>query len=253
MDKTIYQRCRAAWKQRSRGVMAALLGSLLVGAATLFWKLAEQIDRGLTRPWDERILLALRRADDPAIPIGPHWLHEAGLDVTALGSPIVLAIFVVASVGFLYFEGQRRVAAVTAAMTIGGGLLSVLLKSIFARPRPEVVPHLRDVLSSSFPSGHTMGAAIVYMTLGVMFMKSFRSRRAQAFCLLLALFLTVAVGLSRVYLGVHYPSDVLGGWLAALSWTLACWSLAHFIPNRPLPEVDDAPTKPSQADRSLPE
>lgn len=93
-----------------------------------------------------------------------------------------------------------------------------------------------------------MGAAIVYMTLGVMFMKSFRSRRAQAFCLLLALFLTVAVGLSRVYLGVHYPSDVLGGWLAALSWSLACWSIAQFIPSRPLPEVDDVPTKASRVD-----
>lgn len=221
--------------------MPALIAAFVLGAGVLFWQLAVRIGRGHTSQWDEAILRSLRSPEDPRDLIGPAWLQEAMLDATALGSPFVLGICVVAAVGFLYFEGQRRVALTAAATTLGGALMSMLLKQWFTRPRPAVVPHLREVLSFSFPSGHTMGAAVVYLTLGVMFMKSFRSRRAKAFSLSLAVFLTLAVGISRVYLGVHYPSDVLGGWIAGVSWALGCWALAQLIPSRPVPETSDEP------------
>ena len=210
----------------------------------VFWELSKQVNHGATRAWDEAILQALRQPDNPSVPIGPFWLQEAGIDVTALGSPVVLTFFIIASLGFLYFEGQKRVAAMTAVTAGGGAILSLILKQIFLRPRPEIVPHLRIVLSTSFPSGHSMGAAVVYLTLGVMFMKTFRSTRAKAFCLFWAVFLTVAVGATRVYLGVHYPSDVLGGWIAGCGWATFCWVVSQFIPNRPLPEVDDSPRPP---------
>ena len=120
-------------------------------------------------------------------------------------------------------------------------MLAAILKQVFARPRPDIVPHLRDVGGMSFPSGHTMGAAVVYFTLGVMFMKAFKSRRAKAFCLAWAVFLATTVGASRVFLGVHYPSDVLAGWIAGLGWALGCYAIAQFIPTRPVPEVSDTP------------
>ncbi len=229
------------WRIRSRKIVAGIVAACVLFAVFLYVQLAQRVTAGSTQSWDERLLIALRRTDDPAVPIGPRWLREMSLDVTALGSPLVLTIFILASVGFLYFERQRRVAWVALATAGGGALLSLLLKLLIGRARPTVVPHLRDVADTSFPSGHTMGAAVVYLTLGVMFMKSFRSRRAKAFCLFWALFLTITVGASRVYLGVHYPSDVLGGWLAGFGWASACWSISLLIPNRPLPDLDDTP------------
>jgi undecaprenyl-diphosphatase len=240
---TLSQRIHLLWnKKQARHLAPAIAAALTLAAGLLFWLLAARVNRGHTAQWDEQILRALRRADDQAVLVGPRWLQEAGLDVTALGSPLVLGICIITSVGFLYFEGQRRVAILTMLTTGGGALLSLALKELFTRPRPDVVPHLREVVNSSFPSGHSMGAAVVYLTLGTMFMKSFRSRRAKIFCLTLAVLLTVAVGVSRVYLGVHYPSDVLGGWVAGISWSLGCWALGELVPSRPLPDSSDTPT-----------
>jgi undecaprenyl-diphosphatase len=235
------RRIKHVWHRRSHQIGPAIAVSLVLLGAFAFWELSVQVDRGRTLHFDEMLLRAMRRPDNPGVPIGPYWLHEAGLDATALGSPLVLAFFVFASIGLLYFEGQKRVAAMTAWTAGSGVVLSLFLKFLFERPRPEVVPHLRLVTSTSFPSGHSMGAAVVYLTLGVMFMKSFRSRRAKAFCMFWAVLITLVVGASRVYLGVHYPSDVLGGWIAGCGWATACWAIGQFIPNRPLPEVSDEP------------
>lgn len=238
---TFRTRAQQVWSRRSREIVAGIAGSIVLLVIALFMELASEVREGDSTWWDEGILKALRRTDDPRLTIGPHWLFEAAMDATALGSPMVLTFFMLASIGFLYFEGQKRVALMTMITTGGGALLSLVLKQIFMRPRPSVVPHLRDVASSSFPSGHTMGAAVVFLTLGVMFMKSFKSRRAKAYCLFWAAFLTFIVGASRVFLGVHYPSDVLGGWIAGIGWALGCYAVGKFVPNHPLPEVDDEP------------
>lgn len=238
---TSTQRIHQVWKRRSREIIAAIVGSIVLFGVALFVALAARVDRGATMWWDEAILRALRRPDNPALTIGPHWLFEAAMDATSLGSPMVLTFFILASIGFLYFEGQKRVALMTTISAGGGAVLAFILKQIFLRPRPTAVPHLRDVFSPSFPSGHTMGAAVVYLTIGVMFMKSFKSRRAKAYVLAWATFLTFIVGASRVFLGVHYPTDVLGGWIAGVGWALGCYAIAKFVPNHPLPEVDDQP------------
>lgn len=240
-SSSVTNQVRRLWHQRSREVVAALAGSALLCLLGGYIFLAGRVSAGHTLAWDEQILRSLRRPDNPAVPIGPDWLRSATLDITALGSPVLLSFFILASIGFLYFERQRRLALATFVTAGGGALLSLGLKYAIARPRPSVVPHLQDVMNTSFPSGHTMGAAVVYLTLGVMFMKSFRSRRAKAFCLFWACFFTLIVGLSRIYLGVHYPSDVLGGWIAGAAWALTGWAVSVLVPNRPLPDVDDAP------------
>ncbi|MBA4017436.1 MAG: hypothetical protein C0483_09710 [Pirellula sp.] len=219
--------------------------SALLFLVYIFIALADEITEGETQRIDEQILLWFRQVNDHALPIGPTWLTDGMLDATALGSPLVVGIIVATAAGFLFMEGQRRVALLMVLTTIGGGTASLCLKWLFARPRPEIVPHLRHVTSSSFPSGHAMLSAVVYLTIGVMFMKAVRSRRAKAYCLTVAVLLTLLVGATRVFLGVHYPSDVLGGWIAGVSWASLCWIIGVFIPTRPIPERSDVPTAPA--------
>ena len=99
-------------------------------------------------------------------------------------------------------------------------MISGLLKGMFARPRPEVVPHLVEVTSMSFPSGHSLNSAIIYLTLAVMIARSFEDRASRVFTLTVAVMLVLAIGCTRVILGVHFPSDVLGGWTLGAAWAL---------------------------------
>jgi len=188
-----------------------------------FIALAGEVMEGDTRAFDVAILTALRRADDPSRPIGPAWLEGALLDATALGGPFVITLVVLAVVGFLYLQERYRTAMVVAAASISGEIVNFALKHVFMRPRPDVVPHLREVASSSFPSGHAMESAIVYLTLGVMLMRIAERRITKIYCLGVAVFVTLLTGISRVYLGVHYPSDVLGGWIFGFLWASICW------------------------------
>ena len=174
-----------------------------------------------------------RQADDPSLPIGPAWLRGAALDITALGSASVLGLVVAAIVGFMILQGLRRTALLVFVASAGGWLLNSLLKELFQRPRPEVVPHLSEVMSLSFPSGHAMTSAAVYLTLGAL--RDARSRpagRRRMYCMGFAMFLAGIVGVTRVYLGVHYPTDVLAGWLVGLSWALLCWLVERAIERR---------------------
>jgi len=108
-------------------------------------------------------------------------------------------------------------------------VLTFFLKHIMERERPTIVPHLREVTTPSFPSGHAMLSAIVYLTLGILLMQIVQGRLTKLYCLLCAMFLTFLVGISRIYLGVHHPTDVLAGWIGGLVWALGCWIIARYI------------------------
>jgi undecaprenyl-diphosphatase len=140
----------------------------------------------------------------------------------------VLSLVVLAIAGFLLLQSRYRMALVVAFTSFGGMLATAVLKEVFARPRPTVVPHLREVSSSSFPSGHAMQSAIVYLTLGAMLMRIVEGRLTKMYVLAIAVFLTLLVGCSRVYLGVHYPTDVIGGWIIGFVWALLCWLAAQW-------------------------
>ena len=201
-----------------------------LGACVLlfvFVRLAGEVTEGDTQALDNRILQALRDPNDPSRPIGPAWLESSLLDLTAIGGPTVLFLMVLAVVGFLLLQTRYRTALFVALTTISGELINTTLKHAFNRPRPSVVPHLRDVFSSSFPSGHAMESAIVYLTLGAMLMRVAERRRTKLYCLGIAVLLTILVGVSRVYLGVHYPTDVLGGWIIGFVWASICWLAAQ--------------------------
>jgi undecaprenyl-diphosphatase len=216
------------WESRRRKLDRHELQWLFVGLGVclLVWAfiaLAGEVMEGDTAALDERILLALRSAGDPATPIGPAWLEFAMLDLTAIGGPTVLTLVVLSVIGFLLLQERYRTALVIGVTSLGGELANTLLKSAFQRPRPTIVPHLRDAVSTSFPSGHAMESAIIYLTLGAMMMRVAERRLTKIYCLSLAVLMTLLVGLSRVFLGVHYPTDVLGGWILGFIWASICW------------------------------
>jgi undecaprenyl-diphosphatase len=198
---------------------------LATASAWIFIAVADEVLEGETRAIDERIILALRTAD-VSDPVGPLWFEEAVRDLTALGSTLVLAMAVLTVVGFLLLLRDWRAAIFTFGATGSGLLVSHLLKALFGRPRPDLIPHEVMVFTPSFPSGHAMMSAVVYLTLASLVARLMRRRRLKLYAMSIAVVLTTLIGLSRVYLGVHWPSDVLAGWTAGASWALACWLIA---------------------------
>lgn len=194
-----------------------------------FIELLDDVQEGDTRAVDEAIILAFRVPGDPADPIGPLWLEEAVRDITALGSTPILVIAVLAVAGFLMLAKAWRPAIFTLVASGGGLILSPLLKEVIDRPRPDLVPHGNTVFTSSFPSGHSMLSAIVYFTLAALIARLIKRRRLKGYALGVAMMLILLVGVSRIYLGVHWPSDVLAGWAAGAAWALGCWLVARWI------------------------
>jgi undecaprenyl-diphosphatase len=192
-----------------------------------FLSLADEVMEGDTTTVDTRILLAFRKADDPSRPIGPQWVENSLLDVTALGGPTVLGLVVVSVAGFLLLQTRYHTALVVLATAASGEIANMAMKNLFLRPRPTIVPHLRDVSSTSFPSGHAMESAIIYLTLGAMLMRLAERRITKIYCIGIAVFMTLLVGISRVYLGVHYPTDVVAGWMFGFFWASLCWIVAR--------------------------
>src|SRR4029079_1048002 len=217
-------------KPRDRAELALLIGGIaFLLLLVVFMKLASEVLEGETQGFDRRILLALRSPDDLSRPIGPVWMLGAALDITSLGGATVLGLTVFAVAGFLLLQGLWRRALFVMVASFGGWFLNGALKQLFQRPRPDVVPHLRDVMSMSFPSGHALQSAVVYLTLGALMMHIAERRLTKLYCMTVAMLTTALVGASRIYLGVHYPTDVLAGWLLGLSWALLCWMIERSL------------------------
>lgn len=210
-------------------LLAALL---VVGGLFAFLAIADEVQEGETRAFDEWVLRSLRDPSDPARPRGPWWLVEAARDVTALGGVTVLGLVLAGVVGFLLIQRRYGAMWLILASTLGGAFLTTALKELFGRERPSVVPHLVEVATASFPSGHAMLSATVYLTLGFLLARVERRFAVRAWLISVAMGITFLVGLSRVYLGVHYPTDVLGGWTAGLVWALICWLVARALQRR---------------------
>jgi undecaprenyl-diphosphatase len=173
----------------------------------------------------------MRRPGDLA-PIGSTTVVEAARDVTALGGVVVLSILAIGTASFFVLDGKSHLAAFLAVSIASGEGVSVLLKDFFDRPRPEIVPHAAYASSSSFPSGHSMMSALTYLTLGAMLATYHKRRRLKAFFLVSAALLVFLVGLTRVYLGVHWPTDVLAGWTAGGVWALISLLVAKWLQGR---------------------
>ncbi|QCO17519.1 phosphatase PAP2 family protein (plasmid) [Azospirillum brasilense] len=228
------------WTRLGRHELRLLVGmAVSAGLILAFALLAGEVIEGETAAFDRAVLMALRVAGDPATPLGPPWLHNAARDVTALGSITVLSLITAVTVGFLLLQGKRG-ASLLVLLSVGGGMaISGLLKNQIGRERPDIVPHGDIVFTASFPSGHSLLSAVVFLTLGAMLARFVERRRQKAYVLVVAMAVTLLVGCSRVYLGVHWPTDVLAGWCVGAGWATLCWLIALWLQRRGAVEPED--------------
>lgn len=204
--------------------LAAVAGAVLIIAL-----LGGTIARGAQFDFDHAIMLALRTPADLATPVGPKWLVEAMIDITALGGKTVLTLVVMLTLGFLLASRHFLTAAFVLAGTVSGSAAISIGKRLVGRERPALVDHLVEVSSASFPSGHAGNSAIIYLTIALMVMQIVPSRAARWYLFSATIALVVLIGFSRVYLGVHWPSDVIAGWSAGTLWALAWWAFGSWL------------------------
>ena len=209
------------WLLIGAGAVAA--GILLLGLVGFL------IDHGLQLDFDQRILLGMRHGTMHGTPIGPAWLKLAMIDITAIGGATVLPIIVTITAGFLAVRRLWLTMWLVLGGTITGSIAIGLVKTLVARARPELTDHLVQVTSESFPSGHAANSAIVYLTIATLIVQIVEGRGARIYILTITALLVTLIGISRVYLGVHWPSDVLAGWSFGTLWALAWWALGAWL------------------------
>jgi undecaprenyl-diphosphatase len=219
------------WVRRQEGIVL-FTALIVVLALVAFIKITEEMLQGDTRDFDEWMLLALRDPARPDVPIGPQWLRDAALEMTVLGGRTVLIVVLIVSLAYLALDRKYGAMGFVVIAASGGGLLSVTMKYLIGRERPNIVPPLVSAASPSFPSEHSMVAVVIYLALGALLARFATRRRVRTYCVSVGLLLAFLVGSTRVYLGVHYPTDVLGGWAAGLAWALACWLVARYLQYR---------------------
>ncbi|HXE52443.1 MAG TPA: phosphatase PAP2 family protein [Tepidisphaeraceae bacterium] len=213
-------------------VLAVVLG------VWAFVSLIDTVSEGHSQKFDERVIHWC-----VAHP-GPQWLQDSGRDITALGGVTVIAMVTAAAVGFLLISRKRGAAALLVVAVLGGLLISGLIKHFMHRDRPPRDLQEAYVFTHSFPSGHSMLSAIIYLTIGALLAQVTRGRWLKLYLIALALLLTFLVGLSRVYLRVHWPTDVLAGWSAGLTWAILCLVVARQLQHRGAVETEETSAKP---------
>lgn len=200
------------------------------------------VDRA--QQFDKWLLLALRDADNPQYLFGPHWVDEAVRDVTALGGPAVLTFMILAVTIYLLLQKKYKSTILVLVVTVGGLVISLLLKDFFLRDRPDIVPALMVETSPSFPSGHSMLSAIVYLTLGSLLTRLEANPRIRMYIIFIAILTAVSIGLTRIMLGVHFPTDVLVGWIVGFFWATLCWFFMMVLQDKHV--VEEAIDEPLQ-------
>jgi undecaprenyl-diphosphatase len=202
---------------------------VIVTGTLIFVLIANEVNKGETKTFDQSILKSLRSEENIHQPVGPQWIEFAMTDITSLGGGTVIVIVTVLVIGFLSLQKNYSFLWLVLGSTVGGALIALSLKELIGRERPDIIFHLVYTTSFSFPSGHSMMSAVVYLTQASLLSQIQEKRSLKIYIITAALVLTFLIGISRVYLGVHYPTDVLAGWSLGLAWASFCWFAARFI------------------------
>jgi undecaprenyl-diphosphatase len=210
--------------QSELGAVAAL--AVMATGVLASLDISEDMAEGETHAFDLRVLQALRAPGDPHVLIGPKWLHIGAVDITSLGSVAVLGLIVILSIALMLTLKRWSEAVMLLVGAVGGVEISQGLKHIFERARPDLDYRAVEAFNASFPSGHAMLSAVVYLTLGTLAARFAQKRRVKVLVMMAAVLLTLLVGCSRIYLGVHWTSDVLAGWSMGAAWAMLCWLAA---------------------------
>lgn len=223
-----------AKKPLARRIETRALLIWLGGAAAIwgFFNVASEVTEGDTTAMDQRLLLMLRQPGNLSDPIGPRWLEESMRDVTALGGFTFLTLATIVALLLFSFHGKRRQAWILAGAVLAAQVSSEVLKTFYDRPRPSLVPHGSFVYTQSFPSGHSTLSATVFLTLATLIASVEARASTKILIYVLAVLTTIAVGFSRVYLGVHWPSDVLAGWSLGATWAFGAWIVLEWMRRR---------------------
>lgn len=195
----------------------ALMAATSLGALGSFLAVSRMIHHPRANALDEFVMRAIARARSPQ-------LNEIVRDLTSLGGVTIMTITAATAVRLTL--SQPATAAQIALGGFGGALAEFALKRVFARPRPVVVRQLQAVTTHSFPSGHALASACMYLTLAFVGGRRVDTHHTRLKLLAAAGVLAGAVGLTRVYLGVHYPTDIIGGLAIGTAW--ACLLEAIF-------------------------
>lgn len=249
------RRALTLFRRAGDRLTAAAIGAFLAASAGLwaFLTIAGEMREGETRALDERLLLMLRTPAHPDDPLGPLWVEEAMRDITALGGFTVLTLVALVGVVALARARRWRDGLILAGVSLGAELTSDLLKLLYARPRPDLTAQGSYVYTHSFPSGHSTVSTAIYFTVAVLLAGAAVRRGSRALILTTITLLVFAIGLSRVYLGVHWPTDVVAGWVVGSMWAAAGWRLLRHTRERGLSKLvpqGQAPTRASP--RALP-
>lgn len=212
---------------RSLFLLSAASGGLAVFALA-----ASAVVSGSSQAFDRGVLLALRTPNNLHVPVGPEWLAPAAKEVTALGGTPLLTLLTLCLAGYFATKRQWPTIALLLAAVLGQTILSHWLKDLFDRPRPDIVPHLVEATSLSFPSGHATSAAAVYLTLAALIARETKERIVRNYIYFVAVTLALLIGASRVCLGVHYPTDVIGGLSFGAAWAAIVFIAARRLERR---------------------
>jgi undecaprenyl-diphosphatase len=208
------------------GLLVLCLVLVVVGGTWAFVELLDEVDEGETQRFDEAAIDFAVRFHGPQY----RWLEEIGRDLTALGGVVPLTLMTVFVAGYLLIVRKYHAMWLVLAAVIGGMLISFTLKRAIGRERPpDEGQRLSHVYTQSFPSGHSMMSMVVYLTLGSLLARFVKPRVVKAYFIGAALFIAFLVGVSRVYMAVHWPTDVLAGWTAGLVWAILCWLVATWL------------------------
>ena len=170
-------------------------------------------------------MLSLRVADG-ARTIGPVWLEYGFVQITALAGWPIIVLLTVALSGLFLIRKQFKYLGVILAVIIGESVLVSMLKSFFDRERPDFIYHLVEVGTKSFPSGHSASAAAFYLTVGLMAANMSSVPVVRRYIMTISIVVIMLIGASRIFLGVHYPTDVIAGFAIGAAWASAIWLIS---------------------------